>query len=464
MKIRNRLRFLMWSVIFALILLPASALSLEQPPAITNSTHAGKVWVPGWKSAPPISKGRTGHGALVIKDVLHIIGGADKETYFSATEYSRINKDGSLTSWSSGEHGLNIGRAFHGVAQVGRYVYVVGGSRADVEGLLDSAERAEIKEDGTIGEWTLEKTKLNIPRRCVHLAVIGGYVYAVGGFGGKMLDSIERARVEEDGSLSEWEMLIDGMHDPRYVHAVKAVGDRLYVLGGHDKSGGFGISSAEWAQTDGEGMFYPWELTKELQQIRFGLEAAIHGEYIYSLGGIDGIMYLSSIEKGRLSKDGGVTGWKYTTSLPEARGSFGSAVSKDAIYIVSGSTDKDLTNEVAYAFFNDQGDIGYWGTQDEADKIKNEKAERLRKVEHKYPNKAKIIERLRAGRISFLKVQRKDGMMAWLAVPAGGYMEGMHLRFSNGNMVTNHFSKSLNRRFRALMFVRDLYPVEALER
>ena len=461
MKILYTLRPVAWLVIVASLFQFPTIASPEQ--ATNNGGNANKVWIPGWKSAPPISKGRTGHGTLVIKDTLHVIGGADKDTYFSVNEYSRINQDGSLTDWSRGKHELNVGRAFHGVAQLGRYVYVVGGSRTDVEGLLDSIERAEVKEDGTIGKWTLEKTTLNIPRRCVHVAVIGDYLYAVGGFGGTLLDSIERAKVKEDGSLSEWEVMIDTMQHRRYVHAVKPIGDKLYVLGGHDKSGGMGISSVEWAQSDKEGMFEPWQLLKSMQQIRYGLEAAVHGEYIYAMGGIDGIRHLASIEKGRLSKDGGVTDWKYTTSLPAARGSFGAAVYKGGIYIVSGSTDKDLTNEVVFAFFNEQGDIGYWGTEDEANRIKKEEAERLRKIEQRYPNKAKIIERLNAGQISFLKVQRKDGMVAWLAVPAGGYMKGMYLRFSNGTMMADYFNKTLNRKFRAVMFVRDLYPVEEVD-
>ena len=38
--------------------------------------------------------------------------------------------------------------------------------------LLSSIERAEIKSDGTLSEWTMEKAILNIPRRCVKT---GGY-------------------------------------------------------------------------------------------------------------------------------------------------------------------------------------------------------------------------------------------------------------------------------------------------
>lgn len=424
---------------------------------------AGKAWIPGWKSAPAISAPRTGHGLLVIGETLHVIGGADRDTYFSATEYARIQPDGGLSAWRRGEHELKVGRAFHGVARAGGHVYAVGGSRTDVEGLLDSVERAEILEDGTLGPWTLEKTRLNIPRRCVHVAVIGDYLYAVGGFGGILLDSVERARIEPDGGLGEWELLIDTMLERRYVHAVEAVGGRLYVLGGHDKSGGMGIPSVEWAQSDGEGMFEPWRPARPMRQNRFGLEAAVHGGYLYALGGLDGVRHLAGVEKGRLSAHGGVTGWEYTTSLPGARGSFGAAVYRDGIYIVGGSTDKDLTNEVAYAFFNDRGDIGYWGTQEEAARIKKERAERRRKIERRYPHEAKIIERLGAGRISFLKVQREDGMVAWLAVPAGGYQVGMRLRFSNGTMMAGFFSKTLNRRFRTLMFVRDLYPVEGMD-
>ncbi len=224
-----------------------SALFLFQSPSIAAPiTTDEKAWIPGWKSGPALSMERTGHAALVIQDRLYLIGGTNKEVYISRVEYSHIGPDGSLSAWQYAKHKLNVGRSYHGVAHVGGYVYVVGGSRTNVKGLLDSVERAAVNPDGSIGPWVLEKNKLNIARRCVHIAHINGYLYAVGGFGGKLLDSIERARIEADGSLGEWELLSDPMQYARYVHAVKNVGDKLYVLGGHDKSAGVGIASVEW--------------------------------------------------------------------------------------------------------------------------------------------------------------------------------------------------------------------------
>ncbi len=423
----------------------------------------GKVWIPGWKSGPALSMERTGAAAITIQDRLYLIGGTNKETYISRVEYSHIGFDGALSDWKYSQSKLNVGRSYHGVVHVGRYVYAIGGSRTNVKGLLDSVERAEVSPDGTIGSWKMEKTKLNIARRCVHVVHINGYIYAVGGFGGKLLDTIERVKVEADGTLGEWELLSDSMQDARYVHAVKSVGDKLYVLGGHDKSAGVGIASAEWSQQDDDGMFEPWQMTSEMQKNRYGLEAVVHNGYIYSMGGIDGIMHLASIEKGRLTEKEGITGWQYTTALPNARGSFGSVVYKDAVYILGGSIGEHLTNDVAFAFFNEQGDIGYWGTAEEAEKIRKEKANKLQQLNKSYPNKVKVVDYLHAGQFSLLQVERADGMQAWLVVPSGNYAKGMFIRFANGNLYPNYYNATLKKRFQIVMFVKDLTPVEAFE-
>ncbi len=436
-------------------------LSLFQSPVVAGADE--QVWIPGWRSGPALSMARTGHAALMIQDRLYLIGGTNKEHYIRRIEQSRIAPDGSLSAWQYAEHELNVGRAYHGVVHIGRYIYAIGGSSTNVKGLLDSVERAEVNPDGSIGAWQLEKGRLNIARRCVHVVHINGYLYAVGGFGGKLLDSIERAKIGADGSLGEWEMLSDMMQYARYVHAAKSVGDRLYVLGGHDKSAGVGIASVEWAQQDEEGMFTPWQTTVPMHKNRYGLGAAMHEGYLYAMGGIDGQMHLASIEKARLREDGAITDWQQTTALPAARAAFGSVVYRDALYILGGSVGEELTDEVAFAFFNSQGDLGYWGRPEEAERVRRAAADRLQQLQQSYPNRVKVVEYLPAGQFNLLQVERSDGMQAWLVVPPGVYAKGMMIRFANGNLYPNYYNPTLKRRFQVVMFVKDLIPVEVFK-
>ncbi len=210
-------------------------------------------------------------------------------------------------------------------------------------------------------------------------------------------------------------------------------------------------------------MFNPWQTTSAMQKNRYGLEAVAHNGYIYAMGGIDGIMHLASIEKGRLTEEGAIADWQYTTPLPDARGSFSAVVHQDALYILGGSVGAELTNDVAFAFFNEQGDIGYWGRPEEAEQVRKAKANRLQQLRHAYPNKARVIEYLHAGQFSLLQVERTDGMQAWLVVPSGAYAKGMYIRFANGNLYPNYYNPTLKRRFQVVMFVKDLIPVEAFE-
>ncbi len=436
-------------------------LLLLQPPVAAASD--GRVWIPGWRSGPALSMARTGHAAVVIRDRLYLVGGTNKETYIRRVEQSRIAPDGSLSAWQYAEHALNVGRAYHGLVHVGRYLYAIGGSSTNVKGLLDSVERAEVKPDGTLGAWRLEEGRLNIARRCVHVVYIDGYLYAVGGFGGKLLDSIERARVGPDGRLGEWELLSDTMQHARYVHAAKSVGERLYVLGGHDKSAGVGIAAVEWAQQDDEGMFHPWQGTAPMRKNRYGLGAVVYRGQLYAMGGIDGQMHLASIERGRLLEEGGIAGWQRTTALPGARGAFASVVHRGVLYVLGGSVGEELTDDVSFAFFNRQGDLGYWDSPEAAEAFERAEADRLWQLQQSYPHEARVVEPLHAGQFNLLQVERSDGMRAWLVVPPGVYAKGMTIRFADGNLYPNYYSPVLKRRFPVVMFVKDLIPVEAFE-
>ena len=115
-----------------------------------------------------------------------------------------------------------------------------GGNGPSGHHLLRSVERAEIRADGSLGPWHKETQLLNYPRRCAKVVAEGDYLYAIGGFGGTLFDSVERARFNADGSLGPWQLMETKLTMPRYIHAVAERGDYLYLLGGHEQQGGKG--------------------------------------------------------------------------------------------------------------------------------------------------------------------------------------------------------------------------------
>ncbi len=430
------------------------------PVVVQNIEKEEQKWVANWKETSGMLEVRSGSAVIEVNGVIHMIGGVGGKNFefIASTEYARIQEDGTLSPWHAGKP-LNIERGFIGAAVKDNYVYVVGGGRGPNGSiLLDSIERAEINADGTLGEWVLEENRLNTERRCTRIIAADNHLYVFGGFGGILLDSVEQVEVAEDGTLDDWLMLSDQMNEARYIHGVESAGEILYVIGGHDKSKGLGISGVEWSREDDEGLLQPWTKTAPLLEGRYGLATAQHGDYLYAMGGLSGAAYLDTSEKARLMPEGGVASWQPTTKLPTNREGFNAIVVGDRIYILGGTNINGFTNQVFYAGFNDKGDIGYLATASEAaavEKAMAEKAEQQKIL----PNEATIVRHIKTEGYSYLAVKRDDGLAAWLAGPADDFVEGSRVQFPNGVVMSNFYSKELKHNFPSVMFVGEVRVV-----
>jgi len=424
-----------------------------------HQKQQGLVWVAGWRDGPLMQTPRSGAAAVEINGVIHVIGGVDGKNFLRSSEYIRVGEQGGLSEWSLGSE-LNTERGFFSAIRHKNFVYAVGGGQGDHgKILLDSIERAEIQLDGTLGKWSTEPFKLNTKRRCTKIAVTDNHLYVFGGFGGILLDSVERAEILPDGSLDEWVVLTDTMLVARYIHGVKKVRDRVYMVGGHDKAKGVGITDVEWSQEDSEGWLEPWQLSKPLQTGRYGLATVQHGDYLYAMGGLDGAAYLDSIERAKINKNGSLDKWVFATPLQSQREGMNVLSVNGAVYVIGGTNLAGYKSSIEYAWFNKQGDIGYWATAEEASAAKSEmqKKQTQRRI---LPNEAVVVTHLQAARYSYLEVQRDDGFSAWLAGPVTDLPIGTRIQFPNGVVMRNFFSKELKRNFQVIMFVGELRVVK----
>ncbi len=430
-----------------------------RPQAMAQQKQQDLVWVPGWRDGPLMQTPRSGSATVATDDVIHVIGGVDGKNFLRSSEYIRVGKRGDLSEWKSGSK-LNTERGFFSAVRHKNYVYVVGGGQGEHgKILLDTVERAEIQPDGTLGKWSIEPFKLNSKRRCTKVAVIGSHLYAFGGFGGILLDSVERAEILPDGSLDEWVVLTDTMTVARYIHGVKKVQNRIYMIGGHDKEKGVGIADVEWSQEDSEGWLETWQLSKPLQIGRYGLATLQQGDYLYAMGGLDGAAYLDSIEKAKINKDGSLGAWQFTTPLQSPREGISALIVNDAAYVIGGTNLTGYKRSIEYAGFNELGNMGYWATATEA-AAKNAERQKKQAQRKILPNEAVVATHLQAARYSYLEVQRDDGLSAWLAGPVSDLPIGTRIQFPNGVVMRNFFSKELKRNFQVIMFVGELRVVK----
>ncbi len=457
-----------------LVCLVSSLLLPDVLPAASGEMEQSKRWLNAWRETTPMQKVRSSAAFYTANGVIYMIGGiggevvrgkagedmADATTrmFMRSTEFARIRPDGSLSEWKAGPE-LNEKRGYFSAAGKGRYIYVAGGAHgAFGKTLLDSVERAEIRPDGTLGPWQLEKQRLNIPRRCVKLVVVGDYLYAFGGFGGILLDTVERARIQPDGSLGEWLVENNRFTMARYIQGVARVGDGVFQIGGHNKETGSGFSEVEWSRPDQEGFFAPWSSTAPLQKGRFGPAIAVRGGAIYALGGLAGPAYLDSVERTSVNGDGRLSPWRYTTPLPKPLEGAAALVAGENIYVIGGANRSGFQNTVYYASFNQEGEIGYLASAEEAARHDRAVAEKAKRPP--LPNQGVVLEHIRKAQYSYLKVEMDNGARIWLAGPEQDLNPGDRVGFSAGMVMRNFHSKSLDRTFPSILFVGEIRAVK----
>lgn len=434
-------------VLFSVLMLAACSKAPEE------------LWIPGWKETSPMNIARAGSAVVVHNNFIYMIAGVDGRQFLRSTEFAPILDNGQIGEWKMGPS-LVVDRGFTEAVVYDGSIYVVGGGNGpNGKNLLRSVERAKINPDGSLGPWRLETTQTILPRRCTKLTLINGFLYSFGGFGGTLLDSVEYAKISDDGSVGEWQMATDAMMLPRYVNSVKSVDGAAYVIGGHDQRKGVGIPDVEWTKPQASGDMRLWQKASALNVGRYGLASARHGKMLYALGGLTGLEYLASIEKTTVLSSGELSAWKETTAMTVPRATFSTVVSGDFIYVIGGTNRDGYLTGVEYAHINAEGDPGFWGSEQERAAYQARVTRLNQSDASSLPNEGVIQEVLHTEMYSYLRVL-SQGQQAWLAGPRVNYPVNTRIRYSKGVYMTNFYSKELKRPFPAVTFVSRIEKVD----
>lgn len=320
-------------------------------------------WINAWQPQTPFNIPRRALAAAAANSHLYVVGGMDNDNrYVAQAEYAAILPDGRLGPWHF-TSSLNEPRFYLAAAVAGGYLYAIGGADG-VRGQdnLPSAtvERAPLRADGSLGPWQ-RVNYLTTPRRGLQAAVYKNHLYAVGGYDGAFLKSVERADLLPDGSLSAWRLDPEQATVDRYIHSAASLGNKLYLLGGHEQSpDAISYGDVEMTRLDGDGALQPWAIQKSaLETPRFIAAAFALNGYIYMLGGHDGRQRLRSVEMAPLDGDGRVGAWSFTTPLREPRSATALAVSDGRVYVLGGMGTGGALNSVEMAEQNAGGQLGH---------------------------------------------------------------------------------------------------------
>ena len=157
-----------------------------------------------------------------------------------------------------------------------------------------------------------------------------GVIYALGGYDGNALNSVERY----DPGPHTW-TTVSQMSTARSGHAAAVLGGHLYALGGND---GTNLNSVERYDAGPN----TWIAVAPMSTVRRYHAAAVLGGHLYALGGYDGGTYLNTVER----YDAGPNTWTAVSPMSTARSSHAAAVLGGHLYALGGYDGATVLNTV----------------------------------------------------------------------------------------------------------------------
>ena len=320
------------------------------------------TWNYQWEDQQPLQIARRALAATASGDYLYALGGVDAEgRYVNTVEFAHVLPDGRLEPWQFTTP-LPTGRIYHAAVVMQGNLYILGGGQGDLgdnNTPVATVEKAHILPAGQLSAWETA-APLTTPRRGLQAVAYRDTLYAIGGYNGSFLKSIERAQVSNQGSLSSWSL--DPQHAvvDRYIHSATRLGDALYLLGGHVQgSQRMSYGDVEMTRIGEQGQVLAWNVEKtSLRAPRFMASAFALGQHLYMLGGHSGGNRLASVEFAPVEHGGHVGLWRLTTALPAGRSATAIAVRGTDVYVIGGVSDTGILTSVVRAQADSHGHLG----------------------------------------------------------------------------------------------------------
>ncbi len=287
-----------------------------------------------WQLTTPLPVARASHAMTATTTHVYVLGGGTPTSCTSdSVIFAPMLPDGNLGAWTP-TTSLTFPRTLLGAAVVGKWLYVVGGaSGCDLVGDTKYAtvERAEIFPDGTLGPWV---SVASLTHGRAHMPVVtdGLHLYAVGGYDGSRTDSVDMTTVLPDGSLAAWQP-VAGMTVGREAAAVGLANGRLYAAGGLFEGI---LASSEGTVIHTDGTFAGWQAMGALSVARYqAVGAGVAGSF-WVAGGTNDLSFFNTTERAVIDASGAITGWTAGPSMNVARVAPAVAVIGTRLYVSGG--------------------------------------------------------------------------------------------------------------------------------
>lgn len=299
---------------------------------------------------------RSAHSSAVIGKSLYVVGGFDGTDLLGTVERAPINDDGTLGAFAAMSGAVLVTRrSNHSIVVLGANLYVIGGTGPMTA--LDTVEQAAFDGNGTMGKFTqLASAALSSISSGHTSAVVGNYLYVVGGLGITGTNDLQRASINADGSLPAFANIPVVVNSARAFHTANVVGRTLYVAGGTNGSD----RSVERATIGPDGQLGAFTNAGMAVSARVAYGSAVIGNYLYLIGGTGGV----SVERAAINPDTSLSAFATLqgVSLLTQRGYFCTAMAGKFLYVVGGFAGSASMASVERAAIGPDGTLGKFET------------------------------------------------------------------------------------------------------
>lgn len=255
---------------------------------------------------------------------------------------------------------------FRGVAANG-YIYAVGGCTAGNPPSNCTAYDGSVltlqvynNSSGAPAAYTSSTNTYSTDRIGASSVILNGYLYFVGGAnsGGTSLNTVDYAKLNDDGTLGAWSTATVGLSVARAYFKLLVNNGYLYVVGGTG-NGNANNSTEHAAPSVSTGnITTTWVTDTALPTVLSGLDGAVYNGYIYATGGTgNGQAIYNTVYYNKINADGTLSTWNSTNTFTTPRSGHLTMAYNSTLYIIGGYDKTNYLNDVQYAKINADGTI-----------------------------------------------------------------------------------------------------------
>jgi hypothetical protein len=331
--------------ILKMLLLLACTNTDSNPKESENSELIAELQ--SWSDGPLLETARDHHVSFVEGDYLFVLGGSTGMAATSGSERALV-QEGGLGVFEKADRMPEALLGMGICGGTGRYV-IAGG----LDGTSNSSPSSYVIEviDGILS--FKEAPDLGESRYHLGLACIGSYVFAIGGliqiYDGTVSQSIstavERATLDESGTLSRWER-VGELPEPRTHHATVVDGSSIYLIGGGE--GVAAYSDILRATVAEDGSVSSWEPAGNMPEGRATSSAFVRDGFLYMLAGMTKLTggEVDTVLRAEVLEDGSIGTFEELEPLPLARAhSHQAPIFGDTLYSIGGSIEHEPQNQ-----------------------------------------------------------------------------------------------------------------------